>query len=187
MTDNVHQYKILSTPPAQPIISLTDTKAFLRIDSTYTDEDTIIGDFVNEAVVAFEEYTNRTLTATQFQTYRNSWASTHLRKNPFVSIDSIQYYDWNNVLQTLDPANYYCVDEPEYYNKLIFNGNRPTLAAREQSIIIKFTAGYESPTSSMKIAILNYVTYLYENRGDIARGTPDNIRSLWDKYTIQQI
>jgi len=179
-------------------VSLSMVKTYLRITQDNTCEDELLNNLISTARQCFEGFTRRTLIETTFKTYRDIWESIYeLRRSPLVSITSVQYYDVDNVLQTVDSANYYNTDE-EFYSKLIFNNNFdfPTLYEREQAVLITFKAGYadtiDKVPAKIKTALLEHIMAMYENRGD-CEGVfcqnllPNTAKMVYNQYKIEEI
>ncbi len=72
-----------------------------------------------------------------------------LKRPPFASLVSVKYLDQNEVLQTLDPANYYVDDASNLLAELVFRDTFDTAiatTARQDVVRIEYVAGYP-PTS----------------------------------------
>ena len=152
-------YKLISQPQLEPV-TLTQAKAHLRVSDTETYDDVYITGLITSARMAVENATWRALVSQQWQLvldysevnktsgyynsnlrlYGNQTQIIELEKCPLISVDSIQYYDADNALRTLDaskyqvdlikePARILILDGPQCYNKL-------------NTFIISFTGGY---------------------------------------------
>lgn len=65
------------------------------------------------------------------------------KSSPLISLDSIQYYDQNNALQTLDPAKYQVSNDAEPARiDLIWGETWPWTYERTDAVIITYKAGY---------------------------------------------
>jgi hypothetical protein len=175
-------------------VSLFDVKIWLKVPSTITADDTLITALIKSATATFEKITGRDLINKTYKTYLDSFPCVDglnyytgisflvpkyndngivLRKSKLQSITSIQYY-LDGVLTTWDSSNYYITDLPDYSAiYLVADAKFPTnIDIRKQSIVINFVAGYGVNDTYIpedaKQALLQFITYLYENRGDCA-------------------
>lgn len=121
----------LVTPPAVEPVSLQLAKSHLRVEDTFTLDDTLISAYVTAARQYAEQYTNRAffdqtwvLSLDHFPLAlahstinpgtRKEWLFTgfwndqtiYVPKPTLVSVTSITYVDSDNVVQTLDPSTY---------------------------------------------------------------------------------
>lgn len=179
-------------------VPLSLVKSHLRITGENSCEDELIRTYIDTAILCFEALTKRVLITTTFKTYRDIWERSYeLRKSPFQSVESVQYYDTDNVLQTLDSSNYYTTDESGY-SQLIFNNDAslPTLKDRKQAIEITFKAGYgdsvDNVPTDVKTALLQHVAQMYDNRGDCEGDCCENLlpptaKMIYNKYRLMQI
>lgn len=192
-------YEVL-TPPAILPVTLSQIKThIIYADPSYTGEDDYLTLLAKSATLKAEEYTGRTLINTQFVTYRNNFLQGFftLLRSRFQSLTSIQYLS-DNTYQTVDPSIYYINKNPDYSSILPAPDKYwPTnIDNKLSSIKITFTAGYGSLAddvpSDIKIAILNHVAFLYENRGDCScspdlTSLPATSRAVYDLYRIRNI
>lgn len=177
----------LVTGSSTLVVSLEEAKAALRIDSS--SEDALITHLIYTATNYFELITGRDLINKTYKCYLNNFpgynsgygAVTYLGynnscgirilKSKLQSITNIKYYI-DGVLATVDPVKYYITDENDYAAIYLVNDQVwPTDAdQRMQAVVITFIAGYGATAADIpydiKQALLQYITYLYENRGD---------------------
>lgn len=167
------------TPPAETPISVTEAKAFMRID--FDTDDTLIGNLIEAAVECGQSITRLVFIKTEFRTFRNGFGEVRsftaggelplvLRKSPFIATTLFTYKDADNVVVTL-------IKDTDYFEEIVadYSKVRPEdlwpfdNKSRVQSIIIEFEAGFENAAAvpqDIKTALLQHVTFLYENRGD---------------------
>lgn len=125
-----------------------------------------------------------------------------LRRPPFQSLVSVQYLDTNEVLQTLDPANYYVDTESSLVAQLWFRDTFDTSIAtdsRNDAVRITWVAGYtpegSPPTTQadyaatvplgIKDAILLQVQLLSDRFDPKERADIERVRDhLLASYTI---
>ncbi|HDR9046273.1 TPA: hypothetical protein QDA94_000464 [Burkholderia vietnamiensis] len=97
----------------------------------------------------------------------------YLPRNPVQSIESIQYYDMDGTLQTLDPATYLIDSESEPARVIPApNASWPPTQNRPGAVEIHFVAGYGDDGSSVPAGIKHWILLmtgtLYENREMVA-------------------
>lgn len=170
-------------------VSLSDAKAWLRIDSSA--EDTLITNLIYSATTYFELTTGRDLINKTYACYPDNFPGNYtsyavlvpyslyannspiqLKKSRVQSITSIQYYK-DGVLTTFSSANYYVTKEADNFPwiYLVDGASWPSdVDNRAQAVVITFVAGYGSADTNIpydiKQCLLQMVDYLYENRGD---------------------
>ena len=181
----------LVTPSANLAVSLTNVKAWLKIPSTLTADDTLITYLIKAATGYFEKITGRDLVNKTYKTYLDSFPSVNgiyyysgaspllsqyqdngiiLKKSPLSSITSIKYYQ-DGSLVTWDSADYYTVSTDYSAIYLTDEVSFPTdIDIRRQAIVINFVAGYGVDDTyvpdDMQQAVMRFIEYLYDNRGD---------------------
>ena len=163
---------LVITPPVELPVSLADVKEHLRLDQTDTSQDDYLTFLIQAAGDFCEEYTSRTLINTGFRTFRNFFAgSIELRRSPFVQLDAFEY-SVDGTFTAVDSAVYYTTQEIDFSKIILKNNSNYPSDGDEilQLVRIDFTAGYGDDSSSipqkLRLAILNHIAALYENRGD---------------------
>jgi hypothetical protein len=179
----------LVTGTSTLVISLDEAKEALRIVGD-TSQDTLITRLIYTATNYFELVTGRDLINKTYKCYLNNFPfqnyygglnytygvgynnlGIRILKSKLQSITHIKYYV-DGILVTWDSSNYYITDENDYAAIYLVDGsNWPTDADnRMQAVVITFVAGYGTAASDIpydiKQALLQYIVYLYENRGD---------------------
>lgn len=165
----------LVTAPAETPISVADVKAHLRI--SHTAEDGVLAALVAAAVALVDGPTGYLRRALVSQTWRAIFDGSprsdivKLPIPPLVSVDTVEYYDANNALQTLATSNYDVVlpHGAAGYVELSATGLWPGTANRPDALQIEFTAGYgdaDAVPGAIKQALLLIVGSLYARRGD---------------------
>lgn len=113
---------------------------------------------------------------------------------PVISVTSIKYYDDADTETTWATSNYY-VDSASDVAKIVLRdgGSWPTDLRAANGLEINFTAGYGGTPSSVpepiRLAILQYMTFLYEHRGDMeatAPQLPAVLKSLLNPYKVMR-
>jgi uncharacterized phiE125 gp8 family phage protein len=192
-----------SVAPAELPLTLEEVEAHLRIPAD--SEDTYITFLINTVRYFFENYTNRTLINTTYKGFLDAFSGeyydcdcdesgTLIRKSKVSSITSIKYYT-DDVLTVWADTNYYLTDSNTYPKVLLTeDGAYPTSTDDiEQAIEIIFVAGYGATNANIpidiKMALLNHIAFLYENRGDCGGdGTcqlPCASKTIYDQYRIR--
>jgi len=193
-------YKITAGNANIPI-DLAEVKKACHLDHLIGNDvdDEYLTTILNSAVACFEAISRRVLMIKDFKTFRNTWCGCYeLRKSPLVSITSVKYFDEDSNEQTVDSGDYFIIEDPFYslvqfdeeYDYQDLRPNRP------QNISIDFKAGYITDSDDwtpeldgLKIAIMQHVCFMYENRGDCCdiSSVPGVVKSVYLKYKIEEI
>ncbi len=138
----------LITPTSLEFISLTEAKAHLKVTSS--DEDTLIQTYLNGAIQRVENYRQSNIMSAEFELYAPYFDyNMNLQKHPVTAINSVKYYDEDNVLQTVSASNYRLHDfrvparlefDEDYYF--------PDVYDREYPVVINFQAGFTYAASA---------------------------------------
>lgn len=189
----------VTTPPANLPVSLATLKSYLKI--TGTAEDDILTMFIEAARDFAEAYTKRILINTTFTTYRDDFGDDlTLRRSKLQSLTSFEYL-LNGSYTAVDSSLYGVTNDDDYssiYRK--DDQSFPDLDANiPNAIKIVFVAGYgatdSSIPSSLKLALLAHIAFMYANRGDCsgdcsgnsANSLPASVRNMYNKYRIINI
>lgn len=177
MGNSEHILTLVSAPAETPI-SLAEAKSYLKYD--HTDEDTDVTASI-EAATSHLDYANGILSrAIITQTWKLSLASpaidgtVSLPVTPYASLSSIEYYDDDNVLQTLNTADFHVI-EYEWVAMLVPNDGVewPSVFDRRDAIQITYVAGYGAAAATpaaIKQAIKYLTGHFMENRDMVAGG-----------------
>lgn len=199
-TNQFYNYEISVAPTVLPL-TLEEVEAHLRLPAD--SEDTYLTFLINAVSDFFERYTNRTLINTTYKGYLDDFpyylcdqcnydGNILIRKSKVSSITSIKYLS-DSVLITWDSSNYYFTASNIYSSvALTEDAVYPDPDVRLQSIEIIFVAGFGAASTDIpndiKIAMLDHIAFLYENRGDCGSdGTcklPCTTKTIYDKYKI---
>ena len=151
------------------LVSLSDMKEFLRVDST--DEDTTITALLDTAAAWIEDYTNRLLHPNGTATfYLERWRSASLAYGPVTAIGSVKYDDTAGVEQTLDASKYYSEITHDGSIMIYFHDTPDLETYNAHPIKIKCTFG-TAPQQNVKHAVRMLVAHWYENRRAVVTGT----------------
>lgn len=147
----------LITPPAALAVSLDDAKANLRVDGA--DMDDLITAWLEGITAHAEHYMGRSIINQTWRLTLDAFPDAlKLYNPPIVSVSSVKYYDEDNTLQTLDPADYALdnasepgyivpapdVDWPDTYDKI-------------NAVIVEYVAGYGATAASTPKDIKLYI------------------------------
>jgi uncharacterized phiE125 gp8 family phage protein len=178
--------KVYTAATTYPV-TLAEAKLHLRVDGT--DEDTLINALIAAATQQAENYTWRTLMTTVYEYIADSFSKQiELDTFPIATIDSIKYYDLNNVQQTLIVSAYESnLNECPVLIRPKENYYWPDTKIRFDAVTVRFTAGYASAAAvpaAIKQAILMIVGHLYANREDVVTGTQVNTMPQSSQYLL---
>jgi len=169
---------VLKTAPTSTVISLSEAKAFLRIDSDYDDDNTYITSLINVATQVVEEFTRRRLMTQTYNIFYDEFPPyIDLQVGDVASVTHIKYYDADNTLQTL-AADQYDVDTKVRPGRIYEseNGDFPNTYERPNAVEVEFIVGGTASDVPAPIiqSIYIIVGRYYENRQDVVMGTQVN-------------
>ncbi len=160
MTDTPQKSVERITAPALEPLSLTETKLFLRVDTT--NEDTLITSFIKVAREAAETYTGRSLNTQSHRLIVEGCIpdTILLPKAPIISIQTVVVSTRGANMQTVDTARYRLIN-PRGVLQLF---NTPT----GDTLTITYAAGYGDNASDVPSLIrqgmLHHIAQMFENR-----------------------
>lgn len=201
--------KIVTGPAATPV-SRTEARNHLRLDDDV--DDSLVRAYIQAATDWAENYTGRFFVSRTCQMMLDGarelesplWEGMRtgpsnvayldhieLAAVPVISVESIKYYSDDDTQYTWAASNYF-VDTFSEPAKVVLRdgGTYPTDLRAANGLEINFTAGYGSNPSAVpeaiKVAILQYIAFLYEHRGDNEAGmqSPPVLRALLDPYRV---
>ena len=169
---------VLKTAPTSTVISLSEAKAFLRIDSDYDDDNTYITSLINVATSVVEEFTRRRLMTQTYNIFYDEFPPyIDLQVGDVASVTHIKYYDADNTLQTLAASNY-DVDTKVRPGRIYEseNGDFPNTYERPNAVEVEFIVGATASDVPAPIiqSIYIIVGRYFENRQDVVMGTQVN-------------
>lgn len=183
-TDNYHFYvstvaQQITNTSVEPI-SLADAKAHLRVD--FDDDDAIIQRMITMCRLRIENYCNisivsKQVTATIDLQDMFLYVKLELPMGPVVDIVSFKDYSGNDI-----DASFYRVIGAQF--KYLTATKKPL-----DSAVIVYTTGYSVVPYDLILAILNELSFRYENRGEGAQvrsnvnpGISDSAAELANAY-----
>lgn len=206
--------KITTQPTIEPI-SIEEAKEHLRLDDDIDDIPVLT--YVKAARLWAEKYTGRFFITRTVQQFLDSSASTldplyegmrsgilarpygnyiELSASPTITVTSVNYYNDSDTQSTWATSNYY-VDNVSDLGRIYLRdtGTFPTDLRAANGLEINYTAGYGSARSDVpsdiKLAMLQYMTFAYEHRGEQEGGTPPMLpkilNTLLSPYKIMRL
>lgn len=191
------------TPPSGAPVDLATLKSHLRVTSTA--EDAILQIYLDTAIEEVEACTNVLTRPADFTGNYGTfeYESTEydlfvkLERSPFRAVTEVRAWDGDS-FEVVDPVEYR-VENKSTYARVLFDNfadfNFLTLTAEgpEQPypIQVDFSAGPADAANApgaLKLAILHYAAWLYDNRGDCEDATmPSTISKLISKHRIVDV
>jgi len=186
----------LSSAPTLTPVSVAEAKEHLRIDSSFTADDTYIETLISVATLAAENYTNLALMEQTFildidafPDYFNLLKGT-LRT---LTVNSITYKDESNASQTLAASNYVADGSIKpariYYTP---DASIPSTFEIPNAVNVTFTLGFTAASqvpAPIKQAILLMIGTYYETRQTVSDRTykeiPQSAEYLLMPYRVQ--
>ena len=148
--------------------------------STKTDDENLseyVLSLINSAYSSAEDYTKKTITITTFKVsfFDTQLDTFQLRKCPFIDLQEVivdsEIYDLNDIE----------INSTKYpYTNIVFD-------CLVEIDSIKFRAGYNILPHNLKVALLNMIGYLYENRGDCMSKIPSAILCSLDNEKLYSL
>lgn len=159
------------TQPATLPVTLAMAKLHLRLDAG--DDDVLTLLYASAATARIEGMIEKALITQQWKEQFNRFPACGevigLSRPPVQTIDSIEYYDSDDALQTLGTEVYtFLADGSGAFVSLQVDQAWPSTSVREDAVTITYTAGYgDNPQDvppDIRSAVLLVAGHLYENR-----------------------
>jgi len=183
-------------------LSMTETKEYLRLDEQV--DDLLIRGLILSANEFVENITHRSLITRTLKlsidaTYRDDIpirsgvytapyksfykSFIELPNAPVQSVTHVKYFNDSDVESTWATSNYYVDIEREPARIVLRDGGTfPTDLRKSNGLEVTYLAGYGNNPSdipeTLRLAMLQYVTFLYEHRGDFERFPPPQPPSI---------
>jgi len=165
---------IVTAPAIEPI-TLTEAKAFCRVDSD--SEDTLITALITAARQWCENFTNRAFIEQSWRYSLDSQdefpAVIRVPRPKLVSVTHIKSYSLTNVASTVAPATYFA-DVHSTPGRIVLNDGQiwPTDLRAIDSLEIEYKAGYGATAAdvpdNIRTAIKRIVATMFEHREEAA-------------------
>jgi len=174
---------VLITAPASFPITLAEVKAWLPIDGN--ENDTLLTDLIKSVTEDAELHTDRRFVSQVWDLQIGRVPKyCFLPYAPAISVQSVKYYDSNNVLQTIDPQFYTLVLSTNKPSILEFNKDFASYT-RLDSVTIRFTCGYTTMPPALKRTLLTMCRLYFDNRsGDFSSLQSEQINSLLNQHKV---
>lgn len=155
--------KVLGVIPGD-IITVDETKTWLKIDSTNTAYDDEVSDLITWVHAEAEAYCWRGIGVTTWRLDMDAWETTiEVRRNPISSVTNIKYYDANDDIQTLAATSYRVY---KTIPSMIMIDDTPGLYERPDAVQITFDAGESTLDPVLKTDMLKLIATAFEVRQD---------------------
>jgi uncharacterized phiE125 gp8 family phage protein len=175
-----------STNTSTGVVVLTlDAKAYMRIASTETAEDTVVAAMVSVAARTVEERTRRALLHTEYDLYLDAvpTGAIEIPISPLASVTSITSYDSDDTATTMSSSEYQVDVASEPGRVIVRSGySWPSDVREAQGIRVRFVAGYGATSTSVPAPLVQAVRLLaggyYEHREEMTQEAYSGIVSL---------
>lgn len=177
-----------ATLPAEPVVSLTEVKTWLKIDGT--DEDTLLTSLIASATAECEAYSGlsfitrtRTVKLTSFY-----GKDVILPYGPVTTLTSVAYLDENDASQEVDSGDY-TLDTASGLSKVRVTDSWPHTNLVLNNVTVTYVAGYADAASVpelIKTAVKQRIAVDFEKRGDTDdrsdawMRTLDSVKVYWN-------
>lgn len=140
-------------------VTLAQVKTALKID--YTTDDAELTRLISAANAFITEYTGVSLDTAKKTQYVSWWMKTRLTDYPFVSIDSVKYYNSNNALTTMPSTDYFIIrsESPSIY----INFQEFPSIYEGTEVEINYTVGYAATPDHLTQLVISLVGAWYNN------------------------
>jgi uncharacterized phiE125 gp8 family phage protein len=181
---------ILITAPADEPLSLSEARAFLRVE--HEDDDAVIAALIGAARLQVEAQTRRALLSQGWRLVRDAWPASGriaVMPAPLQAVTAARIYDDAGVAQDIDPQGF-VVDAAR--SSLSFPPWSFAAPGRASAgIEIDVTIGYGDDASDvpepLRQAIRMLVAHWYDHRGVVAaegRALPQGVAALIASYRM---
>lgn len=157
-----------ANPPLELAVSMAMAKEALRIAASDTSLDATIMLALKAIIRQTEHELNRSLISQGWKLTLDLFPDAFRLDNPpLIGVQSVTYYDEDEILQTLDPADYYvdAVTEPGY----VVPGSGkawPSTFARVNAVTVSYTAGYGLTHEDVPANIRGYILVRLQEQFD---------------------
>lgn len=164
---------LIQVTPATDFVSLEAVKSYLNV--FHDDDDALIDRLVKSAVAKLDGadgLLGRCLSPQVWRMALDCFPAREVRipLPPLRSVETITYVSRAGQSETLDPATYMVAGVGDD-GRIVPVGRWPETAARPESVIVTFSAGYDQVPYEIAQAIFQLVWTHYEERGTTALPT----------------
>lgn len=177
------------TQPTALVVSLDQAKTHLRVDGSETNSQIL--DLIAAGTRTIQKEMNRQLLTATYRfdipRFPCGRQPIYLPLAPLQSVQSVQYYDTNNSIQTIDASNYLVITSQEPgFVKLLPDYVYPMTYNRPDAVQVSYTAGYgstgDSVPSTIKLALLMLLGGWFNNPESVStlmlREVPIGVKRL---------
>jgi len=188
----------LKTRPAVEPVSLDEAKTHLRVDDKT--ENKLIDVLITVARKEAELVTRRAFANQTWQMFLDRWPEGSVLELPFSPLSSvvqIQSFDDSGSPTIFATSNYhvftYLGDAPAPGRIVLKTGATPPIATRSgDGVEIEFVAGYGANACDIpepiRNAILEEITFRFENRGDCSDGIKSPIaKAMLNQFKVMEL
>jgi len=199
MTRPALDYYEVSVEPVGLPVTLAKFKEFAKLDADDDSQDDLLQAFLDTATDDLERYTNRWFIEREAIGYYVGLEVSPFERYPFTEIQHAPLLSVSEVAQWLGgaytPTTDYHLKERDGYARLLFpNSGISTGYDTPYPYRVTFEAGYgdaDAVPPAIKLAIMMYAAYLYENRGDCECGPAarqaSGAKMLVARYAIRRV
>ena len=161
-------------------VSLADAKAYLRVD--FTKDDALITNMISTAIKWGEAYTARQFSNHQWIAYFDSDESgcIKLQRSPLTTLTSVETSSDGAYSAYTD----FILKQKSGYSDIILNTSVTLDDTVAYTFKVTFESGYADIPPMLKDAVLEHVSFLYENRADVPSAMPNQIKNLYNHYKL---
>jgi uncharacterized phiE125 gp8 family phage protein len=150
--------QVITTEPASDVVTLTQAKAHLNLDATFTDDDTLITDYITAARREVENLLGRTLITTTYTMTLDYFYAWEIRvpSSPLISITTLSYIDLDGTSQNLVEDTDFIVRKVGQVEGVItpdYGEEWPNTRDEKGAVTIVYTAGYGASDSDVPMEI----------------------------------
>jgi uncharacterized phiE125 gp8 family phage protein len=181
---------VLTVAPTVEPLTIEEVRDNLKVDDSL-DEDMRLKGLIKSARLWCEGYTNRSfIKQTRTQYMDDFWqpcdyrpvkdrAAIELLQGPLLDVAgttviSVKYYDEDDVLQTLNPSEYW-IDSKRPVPRIYVKESWPTTKVRPNAVEIAYWAGFGTTGADVPQYFIDamhlYIAHFYENRVPEITGT----------------
>lgn len=166
--------KLILGPASEPI-TIAEAKVHLRVESDFTDDDTLITALIVAARQGAEHMTGRALIPQTLELALDEFEEEiSLLRPPLASVSSVKYVDADGVLQTLSTSDY-ILDDHSAPARVVpaYGTSWPSTRCQPNAVLIRYVAGYANAAAvpqEIKQWMLLRIGVMYENREEVNIG-----------------
>lgn len=157
--------KRLKTGPVQNVVTISEAKQFLKIDSS--DDDLIVQNCLDAAEIAIENYLEIKINSQVWEFYFNEFPADNILNLPFGPVISVQAFKTIDTSSVEENFTEYLINSYSTEGQLVATGQWPSATLQEvNGIKIEATIGFSAIPKEIKQAVLLILSKFYEQRGD---------------------